>query len=75
MYRLNSNRPSSFQNSGTIETGLSDFHFIIVTVLKNGRGSIVVRAHASRVEGLRFESDSMTRLNARSQFTQQQMGT
>ena len=24
-----------------------------------GRGSIVVRAHASRAEGLRFESDSM----------------
>ena len=25
----------------------------------NGWGSIVVRAHASRAEGLRFESDSM----------------
>ena len=41
----------------------------------NERGSIVVRAHASHVEGLRFESDSMPLLNARSLFTQQQMGT
>ena len=30
------NRPSSFQNSGTIETGLSDFHSMIVTILKGG---------------------------------------
>ena len=39
------------------------------------RVSIVVRAHASRGKGLRFEPDSMPRLNARSLFTQQQMGT
>ena len=38
------------------------------------RGSIVVRAHASHVEGLRFEPDWMPLLNARSLFTQQQMG-
>ena len=36
--------------------------FPCIYVLCNGsggRGSIVVRAHASRAEGLRFESDSM----------------
>jgi len=38
------------------------------------RGSIVVRADASHAEGLRFEPDSMPWLNARSLFTQQQMG-
>ena len=32
------------------------FHFPLMCI---GRGSIVVRAHASRTEGLRFESDSM----------------
>ena len=36
----------------------------------NERGSIVVRAHASHEEGLRFEQDSMPWLNARSLFTQ-----
>ena len=30
------NRSSSFQNSGTIETGLSDFYSMVVTVLKGG---------------------------------------
>ena len=35
------------------------------------RGSIVVRAHASHAEGLRFEPDSMPSLNTRSLFTQQ----
>ena len=35
-------------------------------MLTYGRGGIVVRAHTSRVEGLRFESDSMPLLNARS---------
>ena len=30
------NRSSSFQNSGTIETGLSDFHSMVVTELKGG---------------------------------------
>ena len=30
------NRPSSFQSSGMIETGLSDFHSMIVTILKGG---------------------------------------
>ena len=30
------NRPSSLQNSGTIETDLSDFHSTIVTILKGG---------------------------------------
>ena len=30
------NRPSSFQNSGATETGLSDFHSMIVTILKGG---------------------------------------
>ena len=39
------------------------------------QGSIVVRAHASHAEGLGFEPDSMPWLNARSMFTQQQMGT
>ena len=38
------------------------------------RGGIVVRAHASHADGLRFEHDSMF-LNARSLFTRQQMGT
>ena len=32
----------------------------------------MVRGHASRAESLRFESDSMPRLNARSLFTQHQ---
>ena len=41
----------------------------------NGRDNIVVRAYASHAEGLRFEPDSMPWLNARSLFTQQQMGT
>ena len=41
----------------------------------NGRGGIVVRAHASRAEGLRFEPDSKPWLNARSMFTQQRMDT
>ena len=39
------NRSSSFQNSGTIETGLSDFHSMIVTVLKGGfikRGAKII---------------------------------
>jgi len=40
----------------------------------NKRGGIVVRAHASRVEGLRFEPDSMPWMIARLLFTQQQMG-
>ena len=35
----------------------------------------MVKAHASRAQGLKFESDSMPRLNARSLFTEQQMGT
>ena len=39
------------------------------------RGSIVIRAHASHAESLQFEPDSMPLLNARSLFTQQQMGT
>ena len=33
----------------------------------------MVRAHASRAEGLKFEPDSMTGLNAHSLYTQQQM--
>ena len=28
------NSPNSFQNSGVVETGLSDFHRMIVTVMK-----------------------------------------
>ena len=40
-----------------------------------GEGSIVVRAHASSAEGLRFEPDSIPLLNARSLPTQQSMGT
>ena len=36
---------------------------------------IVVRAHASRAKSLQSESDLMAWLNARSLFTQQQMGT
>ena len=43
--------------------------------ISHGPGGIVVRAHASHVEGLRFESDSMPCLDARSLFIQQQMGT
>ena len=39
-----------------------------------GAGSIVVRAHASCAEGLRFELDTMPLLNARSLPTQQSMG-
>ena len=35
----------------------------------------MARAHASRVDGLRLESDSMPSLNAHTLFTQQQMGT
>ena len=34
------NRKSSFQNSTTVETGLSDFHTMILTILK---GSFVKR--------------------------------
>ena len=30
-----------------------------MVVIDIGRGGIVVRAHASRAEGLRFESNSM----------------
>ena len=30
------NRPFAFQNSGTMETGLLDFHSMIVTILKGG---------------------------------------
>ena len=37
-----------------------------------GRGDIAVRVHVSCAEGLRFESDSMTSLNAHSLFTQWQ---
>ena len=38
MFRVlvTSNRVSSFQNADAIETGLSDFHCMIVTVLKGG---------------------------------------
>ena len=50
-------------------------HFWRGLSFTNRRGSIVVRAHASFAEGLQFELDSMPRLNARSLFTQQQMGT
>ena len=39
------------------------------------RGSIVFRAYASRAEGLRFQPDSISWLNNRSLFTQQQIGT
>ena len=35
----------------------------------------MVRVHASRAEVLRLESDSMPQPNARSLFTQQQMGS
>ena len=35
----------------------------------------MVRAHTSRTESLRFDSDSMPWMNARSLFTQQRMGT
>ena len=41
----------------------------------NERRSIVVGAHASNAESLRLEPDSMTWLNARSLFNQQQIGT
>ena len=41
----------------------------------NKRGSIVLTVHASQARGLRVEPDSMPLLNARSLFTQQQMGT
>ena len=41
----------------------------------NGRGGIAVTAHVLCAEGLWFESDSRPRLNARSLFTQQRMGT
>ena len=47
--------------------------FLDVLLHQKGRGSIVVRANASRAEGLRFEPDSMPWLNTRSLFTQQQM--
>ena len=50
------------------------FHFWINYTLY-GWGSIVVRAHAYRAEGVRFQHDSMPWLNARSLFTQQQTGT
>ena len=34
-------------------------HFLFHYMTNNERGSIVVRAHASHAEGLRFEHDSM----------------
>ena len=34
IYLILTNRPSSFCNSDTLETGLSDFHKLTVTVLK-----------------------------------------
>ena len=49
--------------------------YLAKVVSNDGRGGIVVRTHASRAEGLRLEPDSMPWLNARSLFTQQQMGT
>ena len=49
-------------------------HMILASMI-DGRGGIAVRAHASHKEGLQFESDSMPRLNVRSMFTQQRMGT
>ena len=45
--------------------------FISPFLFFNGRGGIVVRAHAFREEGLWFESHSMPILNAGSLFTQQ----
>ena len=33
-YLILTNNPNSFQNSGVIETGLSDFHKMTVTVMK-----------------------------------------
>ena len=40
-----------------------------------GRGGIAVRAHNSCAESLRLKPESRPLLNARSLFTQQQMGT
>ena len=40
-------------------TSVNNEHYIIVHTFNTGRRSIVVRAHASRAEGLRLESDSM----------------
>ena len=37
------NCPSSFQNSSVIETGLSDFHMMIVTVMKTSYRKIEPR--------------------------------
>ena len=39
------NRASNFQNTQSIETGLSDFHYMIVTVAKGGfikRGPMII---------------------------------
>ena len=35
------------------------YSFSTMQMHKSGRGGVVVRAHTSRAEGLRFESDSM----------------
>ena len=48
--------------------------FLDACTLIKGWGGVVVRAHDSCAEGLRFEPDSMPRPNTRSLFTQQQMG-
>ena len=34
MYLIITTRPKSFQNSVTVETGLSDFHKMTLTVMK-----------------------------------------
>ena len=46
----------------TIQFGFkikNDTLYLVLFMVLYGRGGIVVREHASRAEGLRFESDSM----------------
>ena len=38
---LLTNRPKSFQNSSVVETGLSDFHKMAVTVMKTTFGKLI----------------------------------
>ena len=61
IYMYLTNKTSSFQNRKAIEMGLSDFHLMILTVLKSGfvkRGPrIVVYRYYSKFDPISFQSD------------------
>ena len=60
------NKTSGFQNTTTIEVGLSDFHLMILTVLKSGfvkRGPrIVTYRDYSKFDPIKFRSDLKSNL-------------